>query len=47
MGGEGRNPGRIEKILSNLDLVSGLVHCTKASAETVEDTAAAQAGTAT
>lgn len=36
-----------KKILSNLDLVSGLVHCTKTSAETEEDTAAAQAGTAT
>lgn len=37
----GRNPGGREKIVSNLDLVSGLVHCTKTSAETVEDRATA------
>lgn len=37
----GNNLGGREKVLSNLDLVSGLVHCTKTSAETVEDTAAA------
>lgn len=36
-----------KKTLSNLDLVSGLLYCTQTSAETEEDTAAAQAGTAT
>lgn len=44
--GEKRNPGGREKAPSNLDPASGLLYCTQTS-ETVEDTAAAQAGTAT
>lgn len=36
-----------KRTLSNLDLASGLLYCTQTSAETVEDAAAAQAGTAT
>lgn len=36
-----------KKTLCNLHLASGLLYRTQTSAETVEDTAAAQAGTAT